>query len=443
MNRFIAISILLLSQCLVYGQATDNSIFSRFGIGDIVSPGYSSFTAMGGAASGYYTDYTINNVNPASYSRLTTAAFDIGLSARNFQTDIAGTSGSRLWSGNLDNVAIAFPLRNSINKALNPLTRPTDFGMAFGINPISRIGYNVSSIEADGDLGNVERNYTGFGGLYKFYWGTSMEYKNFSAGINANMIFGRLNYEKNILFIDIPAAFSNLFSTSYNAQGLGLDYGVMYTYIFDEANLDQNVVGNKLTVGVHGSTGTNLSASADVENVLFQNFSTVTITDTLQAQTDIEGELKLPSNIGVGVSYQQGLKWAISVAYTTTPWSNYNNSIIEETLRDVNSFNIGGWYTPNAKSYTSYFKRIRYKVGAFYRTEPTQISQSEAGAEVDHFGITLGTQLPFVSQRKISRADISATLGYKGNDYINERYIGLKFGFTFNDDQWFLKRKYN
>jgi len=443
MIRHIAISIFLLSQCLVFGQATDNSIFSRFGIGDIVTPGYSSFTAMGGAASGYYTTYTINSVNPASYSRLTTAAFDIGLSARNFSTEIAGTTGDRLWSGNLDNVAIAFPLKNSLNKALDPLSKPIDFGIAFGINPISRVGYNVSSIETDSDLGNIERNYKGFGGLYEFFWGSSVEYKNFSAGINAKMYFGRLNYEKNILFIDIPAAFNNLFSTSYNAQGLGLDYGVMYTHVFNKADLEQNIVGNSLTIGFHGSTGANLNATADTENILFQNYSNVAITDTLLSDTGIEGELKLPANLGVGVSYQQGTKWAISAAYTTTPWSKYENTLVTETLRDVTSFNIGGWFTPNAKSYTSYFKRIRYKAGAFYRTEPTQISVSDQGGEVENYGVTLGTQLPFVSQRKISRGDISATLGYKGNDFINEKYIILKFGFTFNDDQWFLKRKYN
>lgn len=443
MLRYIFILLALSSQLSLSAQITDNSVFSRFGIGDLVAPGYSSFTGIGGSASGYYTDYTINNVNPASYSRLTTAVFDLGLSARNFQTTIDGESGSPLWSGQLDNFALAFPLKNTINKNLNPLISPTDFGMAFGINAISRIGYNLSSIEEIENIGTVENNFQGFGGLYKFFWGNSIEYKNFSAGINANFIFGKLTYDKNVVFTDLPSAYSNLFSTEYSAKGLGLDAGLLYTYTFNEKDLDQNVIGNKLTIGVHGSTQTNLNTNADIENILFYDVVVAELTDTLSAENDIAGELTLPGTIGGGISYQQSNDWAISASYTASPWSNYMNTVIDETLNDIQSIHIGGWFTPNYKSYTSYFKRIRYKFGGFYKTEPSQLGDTVASGQIDHYGLTFGLQLPFISSRKISRGDLSVTLGSKGNDIITEKYLNLKFGFSFNDDQWFLKRKYN
>lgn len=445
MLRYIIISACLLLSLGVNGQATDNSVFSRFGIGDLVIPGYTSFEGLGGSASGYFTPYTLNHVNPASYSRLTTAVFDLGLSARNFQTTINEQTGDRLWAGQLDNIAIAFPLRNTLNKNLDPLSKPTDFGMAFGINAISTVGYNLSSVEEVDGVGTVENNFQGFGGLYKFYWGNSVEYKNFSAGINANFVFGKLTYDRNVFFADLPAAFSNLFSTEYSAKGLGLDAGILYTHVFNKDDLAQNELGNQLTIGVHGSTGTNLDTNADIENLLFQSLSIVERVDTLLVQNDRAGEARLPGSFGGGLSYQNSNKWALTASYTFTPWSTYTNDLdlVNETLTDVQSIQVGGWFTPNSKSYTSYFKRIRYKAGGFYRTEPSTLGNNGGNEEVTNIGATFGLQLPFISQRKISRGDLSVTLGQKGNGFVEERYVRLRFGFSFNDDQWFLKRKFN
>ncbi len=443
-------SIILLSLCQLYGfgQSTDNSIFSRFGLGDIQPQSYTSFQALGGSASGYATTFTINSVNPAFYSKLGTTAFDFGLSARYFRTDLNGEAGNSIWAGHLENVAIAFPLRNAINKSLDPIKKPTDFGMAFGIHQVSRIGYNVSSTELIDGIGQIKREYEGYGGLYKFYWGNSVKYKNFYAGINASYLFGRFTYEKNILFSDILSAFDDYFTTSYNARGFQLDYGLAYSHNFKQSEeVDaNNLFGNILTIGVHGMLPTNLKTLADEQNVLIQDFGTVSIasTDTLLNVTEQEGNMKLPTGLGFGISYQQEQNWAVTASFKITPWSQYNNEANPETLQDVRSLQFGAWYTPDYKSYTSYFKRIRYKIGGFYQNEPARIGlENSEDDEVTHYGLTLGTQLPFVNQRKISRADIAVTLGYKGNSIINERYLNIKFGFSFNDDQWFLKRKYN
>lgn len=447
MIRSLILLIFVLSSTAMTAQSTDNSIFSRFGLGDIITPSYASFQGMGGAASGYFTPYTINSVNPASYASLNTTVFDVGLSARYFRTDFRDTEGSNTWVGHLENVAIAFPLRNSINKSLDPLKKNWDYGMALGLNPISRVGYSVSSTESLDNIGKVQKDYEGYGGLYKFYWGNSFKYKDFSVGVNASYLFGRLSYEKNILFADIQGAFDDYFTTSYNARGFQLDYGLAYTYNFrkDDEKDANNLVGNILTLGLHGTLPTSLKTLSDQSNVLIQDFGTGTLisSDTLLFQQEVEGALNLPSAIGFGISYQQEMSWAISASYTLTPWSNYENDANPESLNNVSGIQIGGWYTPDYKSYTSYFKRIKYKLGGFYRTEPVSIGDNGTNDDVKHYGITLGTQLPFVNQRKISRADIALILGYKGNEVLNERYLNIRFGFSFNDDQWFLKRKYN
>lgn len=447
MIRSLIFILFVLCSINLTAQSTDNSIFSRFGLGDIITPSYASFQNMGGAASGYFTPYSINSVNPASYASLNTTVFDIGLSARYFRTDFNGNSGSNTWVGHLENVAIAFPLRNSINKSLNPIKKDWDYGMALGLNPISRVGYNVTSTESQDNIGQVVKEYEGYGGLYKFYWGNSIKYKDFSFGINASYLFGRMSYEKNIIFAGILGAFDDYFTTSYNARGFQLDYGFAYSYNFkkDEEKTANNIVGNVLTFGLHGTLPTTLKTLADESNILIQDFGTGTIisSDTLSFVQQFEGNLTLPSAIGIGVSYQQESNWAVSASYTLTPWSQYSNDANPEILNNVSGIQVGGWFTPDYKSYTSYFKRIQYKLGGFYRNEPVSIGQNGTNDEVKHYGITLGAQLPLVNQRKISRADIALILGYKGNEILNERYLNLRFGFSFNDDQWFLKRKYN
>jgi len=52
--------------------------------------------------------------------------------------------------------------------------------------------------------------------------------------------------------------------------------------------------------------------------------------------------------------------------------------------------------------------------------------------------------LPFIFQRKVSHANLGIDIGRSGmNTSIQENYIRFTLGFTFNDDEWFVKRKYN
>jgi hypothetical protein len=75
---------------------------------------------------------------------------------------------------------------------------------------------------------------------------------------------------------------------------------------------------------------------------------------------------------------------------------------------------------------------------------PTEELPANNGERVTDMGINFGFGLPFFYQRKISHANLGISAGYLGRGTaIEERYIRATFSFTFNDDEWFIKRKYN
>ncbi len=435
---------MVLTPILCFSQAQNNSIFSRYGIGDLYTPNYSFLTGMGNASIGYFNNVQANPSNPASYSFLTKTSFDIGISAKYYVAETGGLD-FKNWTGGFDYMSLAFPLFNSINKALNPIKRDYNLGMAIGMRQYSKVGYNITSTETIGEAGLLERNYTGFGGTTKAHIGLSGNYKNLSAGFNLGYIFGKISYEKNINFPDIQNVFNTAFGSFYNMNGFVFDGGLMYSHELNKAErkVNPNIPSDNFNFGLTYSSNANLNTTASITEL---NFYVPTIanasviTDTLTNITDQEGKLKIPGRIGFGTSYVKGNKWGASVSYEQSPWSIYSNDANQENLADTYSINMGAFYIPNYKSITNFLSRVSYKVGFFMKTEPA----SFGGEQVDNIGITAGLGAPFLYQRKTSIADLNIVLGRKkGGSVIVENYMELRFGFSFNDDEWFLKRKYN
>ncbi len=440
--RLIILSNLILLPLLLQGQAQNNSIFSRFGIGDLYPQVFSSTAGMGFAASGYYSESQTNTLNPASYGYLKKTSFDLGLSAKYYDLS-TDNSNYRNWTGGFDYMSIAFPLFNSINRTLSPIERKYNLGMCFSLQQYSKVGYNLTTTETIEGVGQIERNYTGYGGTTKLLWGNSFQYDGFSAGVNLGYIFGRINYEKNIFYVDYLNPFNNIFTTAYSIRGFQVDGGLMYSHILNKKALDEDklIPKNILTAGLHYSSNSNANTSETSSEFTFLNATnTSDIIDTLTFVQDSAGMMTIPGTIGFGLSYKAGNKWGASVAYSTSPWSSYTNDVDPRSLSDINSFNVGFYYVPKYNSITNFLSRINYKAGFYTRTEPSSFN----GNQVSNMGVTFGLGMPFIYQRKSSIADINIALGRKmASEVLVENYMELRFGFSFNDDEWFLKRKYN
>lgn len=146
--------------------------------------------------------------------------------------------------------------------------------------------------------------------------------------------------------------------------------------------------------------------------------------------------------LGGGIMYQKPDKFRLGINYSTALWTNYENETKPESLKDAYEISIGGEIIPEYDSYNNYFKKMRYRFGAFYKTDPRSDGFNE---QLTGYGITLGVGFPIILPRQTtSFVDIAFEVGRFGSDQaLMENYINMTVGFTLNDDKWFIKRKFN
>ncbi len=442
-KRILCISFFVLLLSSIYGQGGLNSPFSRFGIGNINDQGGMHIRHMGGLGSSFVDPQQLNFINPASLSHLKFTAFDVGLEMqRSNLDDFQNTSVQ--WSGNLSYLSLAFPLRNPLNEVFSNEDYKFNWGMGFNLAPISTISYDISRVDSLPSIGAFERNFRGSGGFWKATWGNAIKYEDLSFGVNIGYVFGRDNFARNIDFIDEVTAYDNSFSREYSAKGFYWDAGLMYQLVLNKSDVeDQNTITEPrvLSIGLTGKSNAALNITSDISEVNFLVASAFNVlSDTLNFASDVKGKGTLPGELGFGMTYFHENQFAIGFDFKRTFWSNYRNDANPEELNNTTRIALGGYYRPNYKSINSFWERITYRAGLYIEEDPRAID----GQSIDNMGLTLGFGLPFSWQRKFSQLNLGINIGQRTLDNIlKENFIKINLGFTFNDNEWFYKRKYN
>ena len=426
----------------VDGQNGVNSFYSRYGLGDPVNSSFMHLRSMGSIAAAYNDPYLINIVNPASYSHLRAVAFDVGVNIKMANVS-DGTNSQGIESGNLEYISFALPLINKVNEILEREERSYNVATAFTLMPHSRVGYDISSLEGTEDFGNIIRNFKGNGGSYKFMWGNSVRYKDFSFGLNLGYLFGKISYERNVLFEQTEYAYDSRFSSEYSISGFLWNTGVQFTHTFNKvkARTQAGVRPKSITIGAYYGSNTGFGTNSETLEISSQTISGQgTFQDTLSSSFGIEGDGTLPGELGFGIMYKNGEKIKLGINYSSTSWSKYKNDAKPESLSDASSIGVGGSYCPNYLSQNSYWDRVYYRFGFNYNQDPRTV----IGNDIKSYSVNVGLGLPFLYQRSISHANLGLEFGKKGGGaVIEETFVKINIGFTFNDSQWFLKRRYD
>ncbi len=445
-KKFVFLIFIIALSFQLKAQNDGNSPFSRFGIGNISDDHFMHTASMGGNGSSYIDGFHINIVNPASYASLRNTAFDVGISAKRATLKSSNES-FKSWSGNLRYISLAFPIFNPLNEILDRKKRKFNLGMSFTLKPHSSVSYNIESLDSLDGLGEVKRNYIGKGGSYKFLWGNSIKYKDFSFGINLGYLFGKIEYQRQVEFLDLDLPYNNVFSSAYNLRGFYWKIGMMYSLTLNKKALEEKetTAPKLINFGMTFKTKTNFNTNLTSSALAIQRPSVnTTLIDTGYYVKDQLGNGKLPMELGFGVSYYSSNKFLLAADISFTNWAGYTNdaddTLAKNPLSDTYRMSVGGFYRPNYKSYNRYYERVYYRYGFYYGTDP----RVENGHQIKKYGLTLGFGLPYIYQRKISHANIGFEIGSMGaNSSIKENFFKISLGFTFNDDAWFVKRKYN
>src|SRR5690606_8989530 len=131
--------------------------------------------AMGGVS--VFPDSThVNLLNPASYSGLKFTAITVGGSGT-FNTMETSNNSEKSKRSSLDYLAVGIPIGK--------------FGVAFGLNPNTVVGYRIQSAATDN---SSVSQYTGEGGSNRVFLGGAYRVNDkLDIGLNANYYFGEIN----------------------------------------------------------------------------------------------------------------------------------------------------------------------------------------------------------------------------------------------------------
>ena len=315
--------------------------------------------------------------------------------------------------------------------------------MAFSLAPTNIVGYDLDleAIEPGVDL--VSNDLKGQGGTYEVQWSNAFRYGDFAIGVNLGYAFGKLTNSRRVDFDSLAVSFDSEFSDEFSISTLTLDVGAQYVYRFKESNDKGERVpnGKRIVLGVYGTGANDFETNSSRYYRRYFPGLTAATADTIEFFTGMEGKGMLPSQLGFGIAFEDQNRLRIGLDYETTAWSQYENDAKPETLSDTYRISGGIEYIPNASSYNSYWKRVRYRLGGNYATD----SRSLEGEQLSRYAITAGVGLPILLPRgQVSFLNFGVEYGQFGlSNVLTENFVRLNIGFTLNDNTWFFKRKFN
>ncbi|SHG47676.1 hypothetical protein [Flagellimonas flava] len=402
----------------IFAQNGTVSPYSFFGIGDLRNSGTVDNQMMGGMSL-YADSIHINLRNPAAYSKLKLTTYTAGISHNRLRLKDF-TEQQNVSVTNLDYLAIGFPIARKA-------------GMAFGIMPLSSVGYELTDVNDDESVTNV---YTGDGGLNRIFVSIGFEpIKNVSLGVTGNFNFGTLEYQR-IQSVE-GVQFGTLDRRESRINGLDFNYALNYTpTIKDKYTLYTSVLVNtQINLASENSErlGSFSLANGQEIEVIDVNLDALNLKNT---------ELKIPTRTTLGIGFGENKKWLIGGEYSFQQFSDFQNAFLgieNVTYKDATTYAFGGYWIPDYRSLTGYFKRITYRAGLRYDVSGLEVN----GREINDFGITFGFGLPL--SNNFSNLNLGFELGKRGTtdaNLIEEGYFKINVGLSLND-RWFLKRKIN
>ena len=427
-DRVWIVAVLLLAGLPLHAQNgtyTGYSPYSVYGIGDLHPAGSAFNASMGGVGIATRNRRFVNTMNPASITARDSLSFmaDFGLYGK----------ASLFRQGDLKGAKPVFNLHDFVISF--PMWRKTAF--MIGVQPFSDTGFSMSYVDkiSSGDqsigyTGNRAYSAAGDGGLNQFFVGASvLLWNRLSLGAQYNLMFGNISKYSTSSFGD----------ASYRTQAMGdtlqlrahtAKFGLQYEQPVGRAG--------RFTLGATYRLKANISGQA----VEYSSISEM----NLGSHDLKEDHISIADELGFGLAYNQGDRWAVEVDYLRSDWSGSNFDAVRGFRNNgtysfkssiAQSVRAGFEITPNRNDIRYYLKRCTYRFGAYWDQSYYQVDGQNLAAA----GITLGMTIPvFQGYNGITFALDLGQRGF-GTAYVKENYVGFHVGFNIFDI-WFRKPQY-
>lgn len=413
---------LFLTSSVALGQAA-RSPFSYLGIGEPYSNALVHNQGMAGVGISNPQYFYLNNQNPALlvYNRFT--VFEGGFIGERRTTKGNGLTETN-GSGNLNYLITAFPVK------LGKWTT------SIGIMPYSSVNYKLDYIDSiEGTSANtVSVKESGEGGINQFFWSNGIALNpDISIGLKATYLAGSIirQYSNTLTVTNEP--FPNIPTVYIRNYVRDLNLSAGFSYHKDSIAGRKNY---KINFGAVYDFKAKLNSDYFAR---IERWNSTGIVDSTTIVGNVPGSITIPSTFSAGLSVGKGDLWLVGVDFVYRDYRNFTDFGGEVPPWGTEGWklSLGSEFTPDVAS-GSYLKRMTYRTGVSYDNYPYLIN----GNLVKDIGINFGLSMPV---NRISSLDFAVKVGKRGNLEVNtieESYIKIYFGMTFND-QWFIKRRFD
>ena len=449
-ESLLAIAFVALA-CFTYGQETSTSPFTSFGIGEMGTSDNGIMSGLGNSNVSVLDSTLLNYYNPATYNYLAQGnpIFSVGTSSR-FSFYEEGDLTSFCPHTSISHFALAVPFKNW-------------FGLAFGLKPYSRRGYEFSnSLAVDTD--SLLHTYSGTGNINEAFVGFSTNVfrldsnkTRLAVGANIGYLFGTTTNQRTSTIIQTGGGntVGGVEQRNIRARSIHYELGMYFTHNF----------GKKHTLSISATADLSQKLNLAFTEGLYYatNVTNPATYDTLAFYGSSDSSSRITSiptyNVGVNYIIRRAAKeknnrlnneWSFHATYAMSDWSAFTLPSDGASTVHLNTqrFTAGVEFIPESdrfkNSMSKYYERMRYRMGAYYYTLP----YAHNGTQVSDFGTTFGIGLPIALKGSMSSVNFGVSLGQRGNGdpaSLNEKYIGFNVGLSFAPvgDRWFLKRKWD
>lgn len=421
MLKIVAYSFLLTANCLLFTFKTNaqqtNSPFSYLGIGEVYTGGTAVQSAMGGLGVANSNGIYINTINPALLARNRYTVFEMGVNME----------GKMMQNER--------QLSNTFNGSLNPimLALPASprWTLVLGLAPVSTVNYQTSTSQKLSIVGtdSIRYSYKGEGGLNKAVVANGVRiFKDMYVGLETSYLFGVINRDVTTQNFSDSQNYEVILADRVNYSGLHFKLGWAW-----KPKLNKDYF---LNLGATADFGQSIGVKSLKRFTINSAGGQPINADTLK---QITGNASLPATYRFGISLEKPAKLLVSLDYSLTQWSGFQNiNGSNENLKNASTVALGAEYIPKFDAINGYFNHVMYRAGVNYTTSPYSINGGNAATDMS---FSVGASFPL---RTISYINVAYVRGKRGTFVttgIEEVYNKIVVGFSLGDFYWFRKAK--
>ena len=423
-KRSLTILFLVVTICFVgglHGQNNAGSPYSRYGIGDIYNNNNNTSMPLGGTALAYFHPCVVNFQNPASYTAIDTLSFvfEGGVSSKIITLKTQKLNQSSNFAS-LSNLLFGFPITRRWKSSI-------------GLLPYSQVGYKVVQTEYVTNVGLINKEFTGSGGINQVFWGNAFQItRDLSVGVNTAFLFGTLDKSRALVFPDSAFIYNTQDLSTTSVADFLFTFGLQY----------HTKLSEKMSFSL-GATYTPSRAINAWDEQLTQTYvagstGLIYVKDTINYQPEVKGKIDIPSAYGFGFMFMKRDRWTFGMDLKMQDWKNYKYFGKNDSLQNSYQVSAGFQLLPDISSINSYMKKVTYRIGARYGKTYLQLRENQ----LDEVAISAGFGFPLNKTR--SMVNIGFEYGRRGTtnqNLIEENFFRVTLGVSVCD-MWFYRRKF-